>query len=206
MRIAVIGATGKAGKLIVQEAVNRSHEVTAISRRPHPNTPAQHTLVKNVTDLTTPDFKAVDVVISALGSQQIVELTTHLGQILSGTDTRLVVIGGTGTLYTTPARTERLVDSPNFPAEYRKYAEAHAAASTSLRGITGLKWTAISPAANFLPDAPARHDYEFAGDVFTVGASGISEISYADYASALVDEAENTTGTHIGEQISVRNR
>ena len=203
MRIAVIGATGKAGKLIVQEAVNRSHEVTAISRRPHPNTPAQHTLVKNVTDLTTTDFKAVDVVISALGSQQIVELTTHLGQILSGTDTRLVVIGGTGTLYTTPARTERLVDSPNFPAEYRKYAEAHAAASASLRG---LKWTAISPAANFLPDAPARHDYEFAGDVFTVGASGISEISYADYASALVDEAENTTGTHIGEQISVRNR
>ena len=168
MRIAVIGATGKAGKLIVQEAVNRSHEVTAISRRPHPNTPAQHTLVKNVTDLTTTDFKAVDVVISALGSQQIVELTTHLGQILSGTDTRLVVIGGTGTLYTTPARTERLVDSPDFPAEYRKYAEAHAAASASLRGITGLKWTAISPAANFLPDAPARHDYEFAGDVFTV--------------------------------------
>ena len=193
MRIAVIGATGKAGKLIVQEAVNRSHEVTAISRRPHPNTPAQHTLVKNVTDLTTTDFKAVDVVISALGSQQIVELTTHLGQILSGTDTRLVVIGGTGTLYTTPARTERLV-------------EAHAAASASLRGITGLKWTAISPAANFLPDAPARHDYEFAGDVFTVGASGISEISYADYASALVDEVENTTGAHIGEQISVRNR
>ena len=188
MRIAVIGATGKAGKLIVQEAVNRSHEVTAISRRPHPNTPAQHTLVKNVTDLTTTDFKAVDVVISALGSQQIVELTTHLGQILSGTDTRLVVIGGTGTLYTTPARTERLVDSPNFPAEYRKYAEAHAAASTSLR------------------DAPARHDYEFAGDVFTVGASGISEISYADYASALVDEVENTTGAYIGEQISVRNR
>ena len=38
MRIAVIGATGKAGKLIVQEAVNRSHEVTAISRRPHPRT------------------------------------------------------------------------------------------------------------------------------------------------------------------------
>ena len=191
MRIAVIGATGKAGKLIVQEAVNRSHEVTAISRRPHPNTPAQHTLVKNITDLTTTDFKAIDVVMSALGSQQIVELTTHLG---------------TGTLYTTPARTERLVDSPNFPAEYRKYAEAHAAASASLRGITGLKWTAISPAANFLPDAPARHDYEFAGDVFTVGASGISEISYADYASALVDEVENTTGTHIGEQISVRNR
>jgi len=206
MRIAVIGATGKAGKLIVQEAVNRSHEVTAVSRHPHPNTPAQHTFVKNVTDLTTADFKAFDVVISALGSQQIVELTTHLGQILSGTDTRLVVIGGTGTLYTTPARTERLVDSPDFPAEYRKYAEAHAAASAFLRGITGLKWTAISPAANFLPDAPARHDYEFAGDVFTVGASGVSEISYADYASALVDEVENTTGARIGEQISVRNR
>lgn len=46
----------------------------------------------------------------------------------------------------------------------------------------------------------------FAGDVFTVGASGISEISYADYASALVDEVENTTGAYIGEQISVRNR
>ena len=95
---------------------------------------------------------------------------------------------------------------PNFPAEYRKYAEAHAAASTSLRGITGLKWTAISPAANFLPDAPARHDYEFAGDVFTVGASGISEISYADYASALVDEAETPPGPILASKISVRNR
>ena len=51
MKIAVIGANGKSGTLVVREAVERGHEVTAIMRSEYP-TPAQHTLIKDVFALT----------------------------------------------------------------------------------------------------------------------------------------------------------
>lgn len=206
MRIAVLGATGNAGQLITQEAVKRGHEVTAIIRQQHQDTAAQHTLIKDVAALTAADLADFDVVVSALSADHIVEYTKHLSQLLADTNTRFVAMGGTGTLYVDPERTLKLFNTPDFPAEFLSQAKPHAEASAYLHGVTDVKWTIISPAADFQLDAPARHDYKFAGDEFTVGANGASEISYADYASALLDEVEDTSGAHVGKQISVRNR
>ena len=64
-----------------------------------------------------------------------------------------------------------------------------------------MKWTYISPAADFQAEGKRTGSYEMAGEEFTVNAEGKSFISYADYAIAVVDEAES--GRHVGERISV---
>ena len=70
-----------------------------------------------------------------------------------------------------------------------------------LRTRNDVKWTYISPAGDFDFEAERKGDYQLAGEVFTVNAKGESKISYADYAIAMVDEAEK--GNHINQRISV---
>ena len=64
-----------------------------------------------------------------------------------------------------------------------------------------MKWTYISPAADFQADGERGGSYGLAGEEFTANAAGQSYISYADYAIAVVDEAEQAA--HVGERISV---
>ena len=101
MKIAVIGANGKAGTLVVREATERGHEVTAIMRSEQP-TQAQHTLIKDVFALTRNDLSGFDAVVDAFGAWTPESLhlhkdhLVHLAEALSGTQTRLLVIGSAG--------------------------------------------------------------------------------------------------------------
>lgn len=116
MKLAVIGANGKAGKLIVKEAVNRGLDVTAVVRGDN-TTVAQEVLKKDLFDLTAADLKGFDVVIDAFGAwteETLPQHSTslkHLCDILSGTDTRLIVVGGAGSLYVNPEHTVCVADS-----------------------------------------------------------------------------------------------
>lgn len=83
---------------------------------------------------------------------------------------------------------EELYQTPDFPEEYLPVVIAISEGLAELRKINDVKWTYISPAANFVADAPKTGEYIFAGEEFTVNEKGESTISYADYASALVDE------------------
>ena len=120
MKLAVIGANGKAGKLIVKEAVNRGLDVTAVVRGDN-TTVAQEVLKKDLFDLTAADLKGFDVVIDAFGAwteETLPQHSTslkHLCDILSGTDTRLIVVGGAGSLYVNPEHTVCVADGPDFP-------------------------------------------------------------------------------------------
>ena len=70
-----------------------------------------------------------------------------------------------------------------------------------MRGVKDVKWTYLSPAADFQADGEKTGKYILAGEDFTLNAKGKSVISYADYAIAMVDEIEK--GNHIGQRISV---
>ncbi len=104
MKIAVICANGKAGKRIVKEAVNRGLDVTAVVRGEN-QTAAQKVLQKDLFDLTAEDLKDFDVVIDAFGAwteETLPQHSTslaHLCDALSGSETRLLVVGGAGSLY-----------------------------------------------------------------------------------------------------------
>lgn len=126
----------------------------------------------------------------------------HLADILSGTKTRLLVVGGAGSLYTDQTHTMTISETPDFPKAYLPVANGMGKALEELRKRNDVKWTYISPAAEFDPEGKKTGSYVLAGEEFTVNEKGESYISYADYALALVDEAEK--GNHIRERISVR--
>lgn len=206
MKIAVICANGKAGKLIVKEAVNRSLDVTAVVRGDNA-TAAQETLKKDLFDLTAADLKGFDVVIDAFGAwtedtlPQHSTSLKHLCDVLSGTDTRLLVVGGAGSLYVNPEHTVCVADGPDFPDIFKPLAAAMAKALGELRERKDVKWTYISPAGDFQAEGDRTGKYILGGEELTLNSKGESVISYADYAIAMVDEAVD--GNNIHKRISV---
>ena len=207
MKIGVIAANGKEGRLIVKEALDRGMDVTAIVRSAN-KTEAKKVMQKDIMDLTKDDLKDFDVVVDAFGVWDPAKMNlhsvtlNHLADILSGTSTRLLVVGGAGSLYTDKTHTMKLSETPDFPKEYLPVSNGMGKALEELRKRNDVKWTYISPAAVFDPEGKRTGSYTLAGEEFTASEKGESYISYADYAIAMVDEAEK--GNHIGERISVR--
>lgn len=211
MKIAVVCANGKAGKLIVKEAVSRGHEVTAIVRGEN-QTDAQNVLIKDLFDLTAEDLHGFDVVIDAFGAWTPVSLPQHstslkhLCNALSESSARLIVVGGAGSLYVNPEHTLRVMDGDDFPAEFKPLAAAQGKALEELRERSDVRWTFISPAGDFQAEGKRTGAYILAGEELRLNGAGESVISYADYAIAMVDEAERTDDAHIQQRISVVRR
>ena len=206
MKMAVVCANGKAGKLIVKEAVERGLDVTAIVRGEN-RSAAKKALVKDLFDLTSADLKGFDVVVDAFGAWTPETLPLHsaslkhLCDILSGTDTRLLVVGGAGSLYVDPEHTAQVMDGPDFPEVFKPLATNMGKALDELRGRNDVQWTYISPAGDFQAEGERTGKYIQAGEELTLNGRGESIISYADYAIAMVDEA--VSGNHIRQRISV---
>ncbi|MER2035695.1 MULTISPECIES: NAD(P)-dependent oxidoreductase [Mammaliicoccus] len=206
MKIGVIAANGKSGKLITEEAVNRGLDVTAIVRKEN-KTVAPQSIIKDIFDLTTEDLAPFDVVVDAFGEFREDKLhlhqdtIQHLSDILAHTNTRLIVVGGAGSLYVDDQLETQLYNTADFPEAFKPLATSQGKALDELRKRDDVRWTFISPAAEFIADGKRTGDYILAGEQFTLNSKGESKISYADYAIALIDEA--TEGTHIQERISV---
>lgn len=206
MKIAVVCANGKAGRLIVKEAMERGLDVTAIVRGEN-RSEAKQALVKDLFELTYADLKEYDVVVDAFGawtpetlSQHSASLK-HLCDILSGTDVRLLVVGGAGSLYVNPEHTAQVMDGPDFPEIFKPLARAQGKALEELRQRSDVNWTFVSPAADFQAEGERTGKYLLGGEELTLNERGESIISYADYAIAMVDEA--VYGSHIRQRISV---
>ena len=206
MKIAVVCANGKAGQLIVKEALGRGLDVTAVVRGGN-RTEASQVIQKDLYDLTAADLKGFDVVVDAFGAWTEDTLPRHstslkhLCDILSGTDVRLLVVGGAGSLYVNPEHTAQVMDGPDFPDVFKPLASNMGKALAELRQRSDVKWTYISPAGDFQAEGARTGKYILGGEELTLNGRGESVISYADYAIAMVDEAGS--GGHIRQRISV---
>lgn len=206
MKIAVVCANGKAGKLIVKEAVERGADVTAIVRGENKSV-ADNVINKDLFDLTYEDLKDFDIVIDAFGAWTPETLPLHgtslkhLCDILSGKNIRLLVVGGAGSLYVNAEHTLQVMDGVDFPDIFKPLATNMGKALDDLRTRNDVQWTYISPAGDFQAEGEKTGKYILAGEELTLNSKGESIISYADYATAMIDEALN--GTHIQERISV---
>lgn len=206
MKVAVAAANGKAGKLIVKEAVARGMDVTAIVRGEN-QTEAKSVIKKGIFDLKKQDLEGFDVVVDALGAwtpdtvQNIYGAVNHLTDVLKGTDVRLLIVGGAGSLYVNPEHTQTVVDVTPFPEEAMPVVNAHGKALEELRKVDDVKWTYVSPAGDFQADGERTGKYILGGEELVLNSKGQSVISYADYAIAMVDEIES--GKHVKERISV---
>ena len=208
MKITVIGASGKAGNLIMAEAINRGHTVTAVVRSKSALTdPAAKTIEKDLFALTYADVEDSDVIIDAFGAWTPETLPLHqtslqyLCDLLSNKPNRLLVVGGAGSLYTDASHTTRVMDAPDFPDVFKPLASNMGKALDALRSRSDVRWTYLSPAGDFKADGIKSGHYSVGGEELTLNAKGESVISYADYAIAMVDEAENAA--HIGVRFSV---
>lgn len=206
MKVAVVCANGKAGRLIVKEAVSRGLDVTAVVRGQN-RTAAGRVLEKDLFELSSADLQDFDVVVDAFGAwteETLPQHSTslkHLCDILSGTDTRLLVVGGAGSLYVNPEHTACVADGADFPDVFKPLAAAMAKALGELRRREDVKWTYISPAGDFQAEGERSGKYILGGEELTLNSREESVISYADYAIAMVDEI--VKGSHIRERISV---
>ena len=206
MKIAVICANGKAGRLIVKEAMGRDLDVTAVVRGEN-RSAAGKVIVKDLFGLTAADLKDFDAVVDAFGAwtpdtiPQIPRAVAHLCDALSGTDIRLLVVGGAGSLYVNKEHTACVEDGPDFPDAFKPLSAAHGEALKALRSREDVKWTYINPAGDFQAEGERTGEYILGGEEMTLNSKGESVISYADYAIAMVDEITN--GGHIQERISV---
>jgi len=156
VNIGIIGGSGMAGSRIAKEAADRGHDVTAIVRnRSRVADGRLKVLERDVFRLTAEDLAPFDVVVEAFKAppgqeRQHVEVCRHLIAILrNAPGTRLIVVGGAGSLYVDEALTTRLVDTPDFPAAYLGTARNMAEYLDILRGTEGVSWTFVSPSAIF---------------------------------------------------------
>lgn len=208
MKIGVIGATGKAGSLITKEALDRGHEVTAIVRNAAKVDQSNiNVLEKDIFDIKADDIKDFDVIVNAFNSapgqeKQHIEAGHILIEALKDApSTRLLVVGGAGSLFVDDKKTTRVFETPDFPDAYLPTATNMGENLKELENSEGIQWTYISPGGFFDAEGKRTGSYQSGGDVMILNKQGNSYISYADYAIAMLDEIEKPA--HPNERFSV---
>src|SRR5271155_3952642 len=190
MKIALIGATGSVGTRLISELTRRGHHVTAIAR--HPEKLQGQAFVSPVAG----DVQNENALAAVLAGHDAVIhsvkfLSTDPAKVIAATKAakvpRLLVVGGAGSLEVAPGLT--LVNSPDFPPEYKPETLAGVKFLDVLREEKELDWTFLSPSYLFAPGERAGK-FRLGKDQLLVGADGQSRISTEDFAIALVDELE----------------
>ena len=201
MKIALIGATGFVGTAVLNEALSRGHQVTAIARNTtkldtnNPNVTVKQADAYDLTELIAA-IAGNDVVVSAFNSgwtnpniyddfikgSETIQKATKLAGVK-----RLLVVGGAGSLEIKPG--EQLVDSPSFPAEWKNGALAARDYLNTLRNETELDWTFLSPAIHLHP-GERTGKFRLGTDNPVFDDKGQADISVEDMAIAIADELE----------------
>ncbi|GAW40206.1 NmrA-like family protein [Brevundimonas sp. SH203] len=190
MKVAVLGASGRAGSEITKELAARGHAVTAIARKPEA-IPAASGVTPVAGDASDPAalaelIRGSDAAISALHFD--VPAATLLQALKTAGVPRLLVTGGAASLEVAPG--VLLFDTPQFPAEWKPIAKGGITFLEDLRREQAIDWTFFSPAA-LIEEGPRTGAYRTGGDQLVVNDHGDSKISFADYAIAMVDELEH---------------
>ncbi|MBS7561224.1 NAD(P)-dependent oxidoreductase [Pseudomonas protegens] len=189
-KIAIIGATGRAGSQLLEEALRRGHSVTAIARNTAKIGQRAGVLTREVDVADSAALQAAvaghDVVISAAHFSTI-PADAIIDPVKKAGVKRLLVVGGAGSLLLPGGG--KVIDSPGFPEEYKAEASAGGVYLDTLRKEQDLDWTFLSPSAEFV-EGERTGQFRLGQDDLLVNAQGRSWISFADYAIAMLDEVE----------------
>ncbi|PYB85100.1 MULTISPECIES: NAD(P)-dependent oxidoreductase [Pseudomonas] len=189
-KIAIIGATGRAGSQLLEEALRRGHSVVAIARNPSALQGRDGVTVKALDAKDSAAVQAAvtgcDAVLSAAHFSTI-EPGAIIEPVKRAGVKRLLVVGGAGSLLLPSGH--RVIDSPDFPEAYKAEANAGVRFLDTLRQEPTLDWTFLSPSAEFVEGQRSGH-YTLGKDHLLIGADGKSWITFADYAIAMLDELE----------------
>ncbi|MEC5146179.1 NAD(P)-dependent oxidoreductase [Chitinophaga sp. 212800010-3] len=207
MKVAIIGASGFIGSAILNEALNRGHEVTAIVRNPEKIEVKNDRLTVRKGDATdeaalTPLLAGNEAVIVSYSAHDTPTYVKAIHAILNATKKngirRLLAVSGAGSLEIAPG--VQLLDTPEFPAEWKEGASATREAFYIIRQSNDLDWTVLSPAMMIQP-GERTGKFRLGKDQVVFNEKGESKISSADYAVALIDELEQPK--HIKQRFTL---
>ena len=196
MNILVIGANGNAGRRIVEKALKAGHPVTGVVRR-EGAIEGIPTIVKDALQLTKQELTQFDVVVNATSAftpdtyHLPADLTLLLVKALANTNTRLIAIGGAGSLYVDEDHTVQLNDTPEFPKEFLARSKTHGKSDDILRKFSNVDWTMFTPPPILDAEGPESNDYVLGNENVILNKEGKPYISYATFAQILVDEINN---------------
>jgi len=219
LNILVYGATGKIGTHVVDEALNRGHRVTAVSRDPSKIQKRHESLAAVAGDLLDEESIASlvagqdVVVISVRGIigksknpanalQRIaVEKVVNVLREIGDAAPRIIHVGGSGSLEVEPGVLYAdKIPKLFVPKSLELEIQGQVLALEYLRTVDDVKWSYATPAKNFT-NKPRTGVFRIGGDALLEDDRGKSRISRADFAVALVDEAENAA--HVRRRFSV---
>ena len=196
MNILVIGANGNAGRRIVEKALKAGHQVTGLVRR-EGAIEGIPTIVKDALQLTKQELTQFDVVVNATSAftpdtyHLPADLTLLLVKALANTNTRLITIGGAGSLYVDEDHTVQLNDTPEFPKEFLARSKTHGKSDDILRKFSNVDWTMFTPPPILDAEGPKSNDYVLGNENVILNREGKPYLSYATFAQILVDEINN---------------
>jgi len=189
MKVAVLGASGRAGSEIVKELASRGHQVIAIARHPE-RIPAAEGIAATAGDASdierlADQIAGCDAVVSALKFD--VPPATLLAALKRAGVGRLLVTGGAASLKDDQGR--RLIDTDAMPESWKPTAQAGIDFFYELKEEKEVDWIFFSPAFNFIV-GPRTGNFRLGADQLIRDEAGESRISFADYAIAMADEVE----------------
>jgi putative NADH-flavin reductase len=211
MKVTLIGATGFVGTAVLAELLQRHHQVTVLARDPAKLAPQAGLTVVKGDAQEAAQVQAVvaghDAVVSAYnpgwGNPAIYDeflkgtRAIHAGVSQAGVR-RLLVVGGAGSLFVAPG--VQLVDTPQFPEEWKAGALAARDALNFIREESTLDWTFLSPPILLQP-GERTGQYRLGTDAPLMNGDAPGQISVADLAVAIVDELE--TPRHVKQRFTV---
>lgn len=200
MKLVLFGATGHVGHAILEEALARGHDVTAIVRdssRIQKHHDKLHVVTGTVEEsaIWLAYAKYADAVIASLSARrsgnfdEVPATAQKLLDTLNGTNVkRLLWVGGAASLEVAPG--VKVIDDPHFPEAWKPEAQGQARALEVFRASKAdVDWTYISP-AKLIEDGERTGKYRVGGEQLLVDDKGVSRITVADYAVALLDQLE----------------
>lgn len=219
LNILVYGATGRVGSHVVDEALSRGHHVTAVSRDPariklqHPNLRAvrgdlldsasiaelavnQDVIILSVRGVVGKS-KTPENALQRVAVENVVKVLRKMGDLAP----RLIHVGGAGSLVVRPG--VLYVDELRkglMPKWLEVEVQGQILVLEYLRTVKDVKWSYATPAKKFT-DGERTGKFRIGGDQLMEDDNGKSTISRADFAVAVIDEAENAK--HINERFSV---
>ena len=213
MKVALIGATGFVGAPLLTEFLSRGHQVTVLARNP-----AKLSAQAGLTVVQADALDATQVAHTVAGHDAVVsaynpgwtEPRIHdmflqgTAAIVAGTQRagikRFLMVGGAGSLFVAPGL--QLVDTPQFPAEWKQGALAAREALNWIRTESTLDWTFLSPPILLQP-GERTGQYRLGDEAPLMNGDQPGSISVADLAVAMVDELE--TPRHVQKRFTVAN-
>jgi putative NADH-flavin reductase len=201
VKVLIIGATGATGQILMREALEQDHEVTALARNPSALAPEEHRL--RVLEGNTLEASSVgaavagqDAVLSALGTRSARRTTlfsesTH--NLISAMDKhgvrRLVCITGIG-VGDSKGHVGFLYDRIIRPFVVNYIYDDKERQEEAIKQ-SDLDWVIVRPAR--LTDEPAKGEY----NVYLGGSYKAKTISRADVAAFML--AQMTEDTYVGK-------